>query len=468
LTVFTKKLSKILDNLIRSKDYRNSSSMKFSNKPDEQQINLDQKRKEIDTMMEELKLQISALDIEAKIMKGEETKFNINDEYKDDMREYEMTDLQFSSQFGPDEMRCLALVAHNHMKPAMKSFVVDNKNVLKKFRLTGTNTTMTMLHEVFKDDKSIQYGPTCQSGPLGGDAELVALMCMEDLGGMIFFQDPMYAHPHQADIDCLNRQALVHDVLFVNNPTSAYAVTAAFRLALRKGSKGIISSFFHTKRSPCVAEYKRRQESTQQENVDSNFTVTHQQAFSNDGLTSYEPNFYSKFRPEEMRSIALVAHNHMKPSMHHFIYKNRNILKKFRLIGTIETMSMMKDVFKDEPFVHYGPTCETGPLGGNAQLCALMCMEDLGGIIYFQDPLDTHCHQADINCLNRQSNVHDIYVAYNMTSSNTMMKVLQQSLKKGNRARISSFFGTKVSPSVLEYKRRQAQILDSARKLTNP
>ena len=56
------------------------------------------------------------------------------------------------SQFHPTEMRCLALVAHNHMKPAMKTFVMANKNLLKHFMLTGTNTTMTMLKEVFGDD----------------------------------------------------------------------------------------------------------------------------------------------------------------------------------------------------------------------------------------------------------------------------------------------------------------------------
>jgi len=53
----------------------------------------------------------------------------------------------------------------------MKLFVLANKNALKKFCLTGTNSTMTMLKEVCGDD------PVCKSGPLSGDAELVVLMC---------------------------------------------------------------------------------------------------------------------------------------------------------------------------------------------------------------------------------------------------------------------------------------------------
>merc|ERR1711907_921346 len=73
---------------------------------------------------------------------------------------------EFKSEFEPNEMRCLALVAHNHMKPAMRDFVISHKEILRKFRLTGTNTTMAMLREVFGDDPTVQYGPSFASGPL--------------------------------------------------------------------------------------------------------------------------------------------------------------------------------------------------------------------------------------------------------------------------------------------------------------
>ena len=95
-------------------------------------------------------------------MDGGEVEIDSDDEFEDDMNSLEMTDLEFESAFEPEEMRCLALVAHNHMKPAMRKFVEDNKNLLKKFRLTGTNTTMTMLHEIFGEDPDVRYGPTCE------------------------------------------------------------------------------------------------------------------------------------------------------------------------------------------------------------------------------------------------------------------------------------------------------------------
>ena len=177
---------------------------------------------------------------------------------EDEVEEIDI-DENFESAFKPEEMRCFALVAHNHMKPAMKRFVLTHKNLLKKFRLTGTNTTMSMLREVFGNDPDIVYGPTCKSGPLGGDAELVALMCTANLGGMVFFVDPMDAHPHAADIACLNRQANVHNIFYMNNPASAHSGTHVLRSALKGGRTDLIPSFFFTLKSPSVEEYQKRQ-----------------------------------------------------------------------------------------------------------------------------------------------------------------------------------------------------------------
>ena len=130
-------------------------------------------------------------------------------------------DKDFFIKFVAEEMRCLALIAHAHMKPELEKFVKNNKNILRKFRLTGNHTTMKILNKVYGDDPLVRYGPTCQSGALGGDAQLVSLMCLEELGGIVFLQDPMESHMHQVDIDCLNRQVCVHDIyLAVGNQFS--------------------------------------------------------------------------------------------------------------------------------------------------------------------------------------------------------------------------------------------------------
>ncbi len=173
-------------------------------------------------------------------------------------------DPDFEPAFSASDMRCLALVSHNGMKKTMREFVVANKNLLKKFRLTGTNSTMTMLKEVFKDEPagSIVYGPSCASGPLGGDAELVAYMVSGKIGGVIFFQDPMSPHPHRADIDCLVRQALVHNVVMAETPSSALMICSTLRAAMiGKGKPELIPSFFFSLQSPTVEAYKKQQKS---------------------------------------------------------------------------------------------------------------------------------------------------------------------------------------------------------------
>eukprot|EP00536_Pseudo-nitzschia_multiseries_P016252 jgi/Psemu1/69804/estExt_Genemark1.C_10550015 len=170
-------------------------------------------------------------------------------------------DQDFEAAYPPSAMRCLALVSHNEMKSTMRQFVMANKNLLKKFRLTGTNSTMTMLKEVFSNEPkgAVMFGPACASGPLGGDAELVSLMVSGRIGGIFFFQDPMNAHPHRADIDCLVRQALVHNTMMAETPTSALMMTHCLRQAISEGKPEMIPSFFFSLESPSVAAYKAQQ-----------------------------------------------------------------------------------------------------------------------------------------------------------------------------------------------------------------
>jgi len=192
------------------------------------------------------------------ILKSDDDDLSV-EEIGEDLDEDDNLDPNFVSCYTPLEMRSMALVAHNHMKAPMKKFVIANQNLLKKFRLTGTNTTMTMLREVFGEDPDVVYGRNCTSGPLGGDAEIVQVMCTEELGACIFFQDPMSAHPHYADIECLTRQANVHNIIMMPNPSSAYVCMTTMRIALEMGKAELIPSFFETLVSPSVNEYKLHQ-----------------------------------------------------------------------------------------------------------------------------------------------------------------------------------------------------------------
>lgn len=132
--------------------------------------------------------------------------------------------------------------------------------MLKKFRITGTQTTMNMCREEWGNDTDVTFGLTCTSGPLGGDAQISSLLVNEDLGAVIFFVDPLSAHPHQADIDSLLRLCYCHNVLLCCTLTSAETTMHVLKIALETNTRELIPSFFTTLESPCVTEYKMQQQ----------------------------------------------------------------------------------------------------------------------------------------------------------------------------------------------------------------
>ena len=59
------------------------------------------------------------------------------------------------------------------------------------------------------------------SGPLGGDAQIAALVAEHQIAMVIFFRDPLGKHPHEPDVQMLMRVCDVHNVPIATNPASA-------------------------------------------------------------------------------------------------------------------------------------------------------------------------------------------------------------------------------------------------------
>ena len=115
----------------------------------------------------------------------------------------------------------IALVAHDGKKADMVEFVLKRLEFFSNsnFELVATGTTGSLLKKA--GVKSIN---TVNSGPLGGDAEIGAMVSRGDINGVIFFRDPLDKHPHDVDIAMLMRLCDVHNIPLATNYNSACAV----------------------------------------------------------------------------------------------------------------------------------------------------------------------------------------------------------------------------------------------------
>ena len=66
------------------------------------------------------------------------------------------------------------------------------------------------------------------SGPLGGDAQIAALVAEHQIAMVIFFRDPLGKHPHEPDVQMLMRVCDVHNVPIATNPASAEMMIRGF------------------------------------------------------------------------------------------------------------------------------------------------------------------------------------------------------------------------------------------------
>ena len=129
-------------------------------------------------------------------------------------------DEQLLAESYSDKRKYLALIAHNNMKPSLMEFCSIHTNKLEKFSLIATGTTGSMLYA----KTGLSLSKKVASGPLGGDQAVGTLISTKNICGVIFFRDPLSAHPHHADIEALGRLCDVYQIPFATNPQSGEAI----------------------------------------------------------------------------------------------------------------------------------------------------------------------------------------------------------------------------------------------------
>jgi len=122
---------------------------------------------------------------------------------------------------GMNKQLTIALVAHDRRKADMVEWAVFNADMLSKHKLICTGTTGSLIEKAF-EKKGVVADITCMnSGPLGGDAEIAALVVRKQVNLAVFLIDDLNSQPHEADIQMLLRQCRVHNVPIACNRYSA-------------------------------------------------------------------------------------------------------------------------------------------------------------------------------------------------------------------------------------------------------
>lgn len=110
----------------------------------------------------------------------------------------------------------IALIAHDQKKNSLVQFATAYKDIFAKHSLYATGTTGLRITE------ATGLVIHCfQSGPLGGDQEIGAMIAKNKMDAVFFFRDPLTAQPHEPDVTALVRLCDVYSVPLATNMGTA-------------------------------------------------------------------------------------------------------------------------------------------------------------------------------------------------------------------------------------------------------
>lgn len=110
----------------------------------------------------------------------------------------------------------IALIAHDNRKPDLISWLKHHGPALSNCSFTTTGTTGKLIEA--QTELSVN---AVQSGPLGGDQQIGALIAEGKIDLLIFFWDPLEPMSHDPDIKALLRLATLWNIPVACNKSTA-------------------------------------------------------------------------------------------------------------------------------------------------------------------------------------------------------------------------------------------------------
>lgn len=110
----------------------------------------------------------------------------------------------------------IALIAHDKKKDALVQFTTAYKTIFAKHQLFATGTTGQRIMDATGLDVH-----RFQSGPLGGDQQIGAMIAQNNMDAIFFFRDPLTAQPHEPDVTALVRLCDVYSIPLATNMGTA-------------------------------------------------------------------------------------------------------------------------------------------------------------------------------------------------------------------------------------------------------
>jgi methylglyoxal synthase len=113
----------------------------------------------------------------------------------------------------------LALIAHDSRKEDMVQLIKAHKEELAGVNLLATRGTGQLVMARTRLPVTL-----LQTGPMGGDQQIGALVANEEVDAVIFLHDPLTTHPHEPDVSGLLRVCDAHVIPIATNIAAAEAV----------------------------------------------------------------------------------------------------------------------------------------------------------------------------------------------------------------------------------------------------